>query len=362
MKKRYKYPFYTLAALAVIVTGMYVQLQRNIGALPDETRFAHLPYYRDGWFHARAELPYYPEKATGEGGFIRYDGYIPKGTLPMVELDRQSFGQAEAFAYYWLGHSSAIMELGGQRILIDPVFGNAAPLDLPYIVPRIQHAPIELQDLPAIDVVLITHDHYDHLEAGTMRYLADKVARFIAPLGVGARLQSWGVAAEKITELGWGDGTQVGGVRFIAEETLHYSARWRDDRNKTLWAAFVLEGAGKRIYWSGDSGYGGHFVETGKKYGGFDLAFMEIDAANPGWPNTHMFPEEAVQGTLDLKAARMVPIHWGVFSLGRNPWDESIKRVDAEATRQGVRMDVPRMGEKYHPQNYRTQKWWLGVR
>ena len=135
------------------------------------------------------------------------------------------------------------------------------------IVPRIQHAPIELQDLPAIDVVLITHDHYDHLEAGTMRYLADKAARFIAPLGVGARLQSWGVAAEKITELGWGDGTQVGGVRFIAEEALHYSARWRHDRNKTLWAAFVLEGAGKRIYWSGDSGYGQHLAETGAKYG-----------------------------------------------------------------------------------------------
>ena len=362
MKKRYKYPLYTLLALIVIAAGAGVQVYRNIGDLPDGSRFEHLPYYRDGQFHARKDLPYYPEKATGEGGFIRYRGYIPQGLLPMDDLNRQSFGQAEDFAYYWLGHSSAIMELAGQRVLIDPVFGNAAPLDIPYLVPRIQHAPIKLKELPDLDVVLITHDHYDHLEVSTIRYLADKAKHFVTPLGVGARLQSWGVPADKITELGWGDTTEINGVRYTAEETLHYSSRWRDDRNKTLWAAFVLEGAGKRLYWSGDSGYSEHFADAGKKYGGFDVAFMEIDAANPGWPSTHLFPEQAVQGAIDLKAARMVPMHWGVFSLGRNPWDENIKRADAEAERKGLPMDAPKMGEKYQPQGYRTQKWWLDVK
>ncbi len=361
MKKRYKYPLSFLAALLAASGMTACSVYHNIGTLPDAVRFAHLPYYRDGQFHARSELPYYPEKATGEGGFIRHNGYVPKSALPMMELNRQSFGQAEDFAYYWLGHSSAIMELAGQRIVIDPVFGNGAPLNLPFVVPRIQSAPIARNELPAIDVVLITHDHYDHLEAATMRYLADKVPHFIAPLGVGARLQSWGVPAENITELGWGDAKEVNGVRYTAEEALHYSARWRTDRNKTLWAAFVLEGAGKRIYWSGDTGYGEHFAEAGKKYGGFDLAFMEIDAANPGWPNTHMFPEQAVQGTLDLQATRMVPIHWGVFSLGRNHWDENIKRAHAEAERKGVPMDAPKMGEKYQPEGYRTQQWWVAV-
>ena len=361
MKKRYKYPLYTLAALAVIAGGMAVQLKRNIGALPDGSRFEHLPYYRDGQFHAREELPYYPDKATGEGGFIRYSGYVPKGALPMTMLKRDGFGPAADFAYYWLGHASAIMELGGQRILIDPVFGNAAPLNLPYVVPRIQPAPIARDELPTLDAVLITHDHYDHLEADTMRDLAGKVPRFVTTLGVGARLQSFGVPADKITELGWGDATEVGGVRLVAEEALHYSARWRNDRNKTLWAAFVLEGAGKRLYWSGDSGYGAHFADTGRKYGGFDLAFMEIDAANPGWPKTHMFPEQALQATQDLKAARMVPMHWGVFSLGRNPWDENIKRAHTEARAKGVPLDVPTMGERYTPETHRERLWWKDV-
>ena len=217
-------------------------------------------------------------------------------------------------------------------------------------------------DISSIFAVLITHDHYDHLEASTIRYLADKVAHFVTPLGVGSRLQSWGVAADKIIELGWGESTEINGVRYIAEEALHYSARWRDDRNKTLWAAFVLEGAGKRLYWSGDTGYGEHFTEAATKYGGFDLAFLEIDAANPGWPNTHMFPEQAVQASLDLNAERMIPMHWGVFSLGRNPWDESIKRTNAEAHKKGVQMEVPKMGEKYLPETHQQKNWWEGIK
>ena len=150
-------------------------------------------------------------------------------------------------------------------------------------------------------------------------------------------------------------------MRYNAEEALHYSSRWRTDRNKTLWAAFVIEGAGKRLYWSGDSGYGEHFAEAGAKYGHFDLAFLEIDAANPGWPSTHMFPEEAVQAAQDINAHIMLPIHWGVFSLGRNPWDESIKRAHAASERSGVRMHVPQMGEKYQPDNYASTPWWLEV-
>lgn len=361
MKKRYRYPLYGLLALALVAGAAGIGVYRNIGDLPDPARFAHLPYYRDGAFHSRTELSYHPDKITGKGGFLRHRGYLPRGKLPTQALDAQSFAAAEEFAYYWLGHASAILELAGQRILIDPVFGNAAPLDLPFVVPRIQPAPITRQNLPPLDAVLITHDHYDHLEAATIRHLADKVPHFVVPLGVGARLQSWGVPAGRITELGWGDSVQLGRLRYTAEEALHYSARWRNDRNRTLWAAFVIEGAGKRLYWSGDTGYGAHFAEAGKKYGHFDLAFVEIDAANPGWPNTHLFPEEAIQATRELNAGRLVPIHWGVFGLGRNRWDESIRRAHAEAERQGLRMDVPMMGEKYHPAQYRSRTWWQEV-
>ncbi|MBE9579488.1 MBL fold metallo-hydrolase [Moraxella sp. K1664] len=333
-------------------------LYRNLGGLPDESRFAHLPYYKNGQFVNlyTTDLPYYPDKATGQGGFVRFDGYTPKARLPMVDLNQATFGQPENFAYYWLGHASAILELDGVRFLTDPVFDNANPLNLPLIAPRFQEAPITRQNLPAIDVVLITHDHYDHLEATTIRHLADKAERFVVPLGVGARLESWGVPSEKITELGWGDSTQIGKIKLTAEPTQHYSSRWTNDHNKTLWASFVFEGS-KRLYWSGDTGYAEHFSDIGKKYGEFDIAFMEIDAANAGWPKTHMFAHQSVRASLDLNAKKMVPMHWGVFSLGRNPWYESIDNAVKSAKEHNLAIDVPKMGEKY-TDGFVNDNWW----
>ncbi|MCQ9630235.1 MBL fold metallo-hydrolase [Actinobacillus suis] len=363
MKKWLKGLLYLFSGILLIVAVLGIMLYRNLGDLPDESRFRNLPYYKNGQFTNlyEPELPYYPEQATGKGGFIRYDGYTPKARLPMTMLDQNSFGQAEQFAYYWLGHSSAILELSSQRILIDPVFGNANPLNFPLIAPRFQEAPIQLKNLPKLDAVLLTHDHYDHLEADTIRHLADKVDRFIAPLGVGARLQSWGVPVEKITELGWGDSSMFGEIKLTAETAQHYTSRWTTDRNKTLWASFVLEANGRRIFWSGDTSYGKHLAEIGQKYGGFDLAFVEIDAANAGWPKTHMFPEQAIQAAQDLKAKRMLPIHWGVFSLGRNPWYQSIDTSVKTAAEKGVILDVPKMGEKYQPEHFQNNQWWQAL-
>lgn len=358
IRKILKFIIAILLVLLLIAAILGIMLYRNIGALPDERRFTDLPYYKNGQFVNlyTEDLPYYPERATGQGGFVRHDGYTPNGRLPMEVLDKTSFRQPEQFAYYWLGHASAVLELDGQRFLIDPVLDNANPLNAPLVAPRFQEAPIQRKDLPEIDVVLISHDHYDHLEAATMRYLADKAKRFVAPLGVGARLESWGVPSEKITELGWGDDTMVGDIKLIAEPTQHYSSRWTNDRNKTLWASFVFEGS-KRLYWSGDTGYAEHFADIGKKYGGFDLAFIEIDAANAGWPKTHMFAHESVQAALDLKAQKMVPMHWGVFSLGRNPWYESIDNAVKSAKAHGVALDVPKMGERY-ADGFVGEEWW----
>lgn len=358
LRKTIKFMLWLLAGLVLIAAVLGIMLYRNLGDLPDEGRFKDLPYYKNGQFVNlyTDDLPYYPEQATGKGGFIRYDGYTPNGRLPMVDLNKHTFGTPEHFAYYWLGHGSAMLELDGQRFLIDPVFDNANPLNFPLVAPRFQEAPIERKNLPEIDVVLITHDHYDHLEASTMRYLADKAKRFIVPLGVGARLQSWGVPAEKITELGWSDFTMADTVKLTAEPTQHYSSRWTNDRNKTLWASFVLEGS-QRLYWSGDTGYAQHFADIGKKYGSFDLAFIEIDAANAGWPKTHMFTKQSVQAALDLNAKKMIPIHWGVFSLGRNSWYQSIDTAITEASSHNLAIDVPKMGEKYQA-GFTNDDWW----
>lgn len=184
LKRLFKFTLATLGVLALIVAILGVMLYRNLGELPDESRFAHLSYYKNGQFVNlyTTDLPYYPDKATGQGGFVRFDGYTPNGRLPMVDLNQIAFSQSENFAYYWLGHASAILELDGVRFLTDPVFDNTNPLNLPLIAPRFQEVPIARQNLPAIDVVLITHDHYDHL--------ADKAERFVVPLGMGARLGS----------------------------------------------------------------------------------------------------------------------------------------------------------------------------
>ncbi|QIW15727.1 multidrug transporter [Pasteurellaceae bacterium RH1A] len=361
MKKWLKYSLSTLGVVGLGLGIAAYSVYQNIGDLPDGKRFEHLPYYQNGQFQSPEPLVFYADKVTGEGSWVPHKPYAPKSPLPVVNLDKNSFGSPEDLAYYWLGHSSAILELNKQRILIDPVFDNAAPIALPFLVPRFQPAPLARQDLPALDVVIITHDHYDHLETATMRYLADKVPHFVTPLGVGARLQSWGVPADKITELGWGESITLAGVTYTAEPAVHYSSRWRDDRDKTLWASFVFEGAGKRLFWSGDSGYGKHFSQLGQKYGSFDLAFMEIDAANPGWPNTHMFPDQAVQASLDLNAKTMLPIHWGVFNLGKNPWDQSIKLAVQTAQTKQLRLDVPKQGEKYQPEIYQFDPWWEGV-
>ncbi|MDR2032706.1 MAG: MBL fold metallo-hydrolase, partial [Azoarcus sp.] len=260
-------------------------------------------------------------------------------------------------AAYWLGHSSLIVELEGKRLLIDPVFGNAAPI--PGIMGRYGAPPLARDQLPPLDYVLITHDHYDHLEYATMRALRDWNVQFVVPYGVGAHLRKWGIAPERIHETGWGETYFGNGLDFASERTIHFSGRTFGSRNKSLWTSWSLKGQQFRVFISGDSGYGEHFRDIGAKHGPFDLAFIEIDAWNADWPRTHMFPEEVIRAYHDLGARAMVPVHWGVFDLGDHPWDESIRLVADLATKAGdVRLLTPLMGEKLLPGATATGAWW----
>jgi L-ascorbate metabolism protein UlaG (beta-lactamase superfamily) len=270
-------------------------------------------------------------------------------------LDKSSFTDPPSdYALYWLGHSSAILELGGKRILFDPVFGNAAPI--PFMVSRYDEAPIKREELPAVDYIVITHNHYDHLEKETVR--AIKNGRFIVPLGVGAALRGWGVGADRITELGWGDSFKQDGLTITALEGVHFSGRTFSDRYKTLWAAYVVSSAQKNIFWSGDTGYGSHFARFREEYGPFDLAAVEIDGWNPGWARSHMFPDESVQAARDLGAEFILPIHWGVFDLAMHPWHESIDAFMERAEGAAFKTLTPKMGERMVPGETLTKPWW----
>ena len=352
--------FLGLFILAVLV--VFCWLMREIGQTPtaEELKvYERLPYFRNGEFQSPEkiilDLDHVRNGPMKWTTFLSRSKYAPEELLPQIKLNRENFlGKPEDFALYWLGHSTMLMEIAGYRVMIDPVLENAGPL--PFVVPRYQASPLSRDELPTIDYVVITHNHYDHLERKTIQSL--KGSRFIVPLGLGTTLKGWGIDGERIIELGWGDCCEAGELRITAETAVHYSGRGLGDRNKTLWNSYIFQYQDKRIFWSGDSGYGAHFKRIGKTYGPFDLACVEIDGWNTGWPNTHMFPREAVTAVCDLRAQRMLPVHWAAYDLALHPWQESIDMVVSEAERIGVEMVTPRMGEKIEPGVTKSEQWW----
>ena len=352
-----------LLLCALILSAAYLCLRGQIGDAPPASEWAayeKLDYYRDGRFQSPKEVVFdFSKAASGQASparlFLRSRN-APAELLPKVALDRSSFPERPAnFALYWLGHASAILELSGKRLLFDPVFGNAAPL--PFMVLRYDKPPIAREELPPVDYIVITHNHYDHLERKTIRE-ALPTGHFIVPLGVGAALRGWGVDADRITELGWDDSFEEDGLTLTAVEGNHFSGRGVFDRYKTLWASFIVQSGERKIFWSGDTGYGEQFARFGEKYGPFDLAALEIDGWNEGWRQSHMFPHQAVQAALDLRAERVLPIHWGVFDLAWHPWHESIDLFLDAAKSADFTTLTPKMGERIGPENPPTERWW----
>ena len=362
LKKILTIILYVLIFIAILAVAGYLYIDGEIGASPsaeEEAAYAQLDYYKDGSFRSPREVVFYfdrvPDSRRSVFRFFSKSPNAPDTPLPKAMLDKSSFSDPPSdYALYWLGHSSAIWELDGRRLLIDPVFGNAAPI--PFMVPRYDESPIKRDDLPAIDYIIITHNHYDHLEKATVRSI--KNGHFIVPLGVGAALRGWGIDAGRITELGWGDSFKQDGLTITALEGVHFSSRGFSDRNKTLWAAYVIKSSVKTIFWSGDTGYGSHFAKFKEKYGPFDLAAVEIDGWNDGWPRSHMYPDEAAQAAEDLGASETLPIHWAVFDLAMHPWHESIDAFLAKTAARNIKILTPQMGEKVVPGETRTTHWW----
>lgn len=353
----------SLLLLALAAAGAAGYFLCQAGAAPDAEQlkqFERLAYFKNGRFTAENDVSVHPEKMTGGStfSFFSVKKYAPDTPLPQKKLDKNSFPQTPGeLAVYWLGHSSFILEIGARRIILDPVLGNAAPL--PGLFKRYGQAPITREDFPPADIVLITHNHYDHLERASVRALAKRGAAFVVPLGVGAALKSWGVKAQHIHELGWNDTFTQNGLTITAQRAEHYSSRRGTDKNKTLWNGYTLEAGGRKIYVSGDTGYNERlFKEIGRRHGPFDAALVEIDAWNPGWPGMHLFPAQAVRAVQDVNAKQLIPAHWGVFNLGLHRWDESIRAVQRLADENNVRVSAPVMGEWFEPGKTLTRRWW----
>jgi L-ascorbate metabolism protein UlaG (beta-lactamase superfamily) len=259
----------------------------------------------------------------------------------------------------WFGHSSYFIHINGKNILVDPVFsGNASPISL--FAKNYQGSnTYSTDDFPELDMVLITHDHYDHLDYASILKLKEKTKHFYTSLGVGAHLAYWGVEESRITEFDWWDELSLdSNIQLIAAPARHFSGR-KFTRGKTLWASYILKAPGTTLYLGGDSGYDTHFKEIGEKYGPFDLALLECGQYNLYWPSIHMMPEETAQAALDLKAKRLMPVHWSKFTLALHPWNEPVSRVTAAATKLGVQVTTPMIGEQIVIDSlYPDQKWW----
>ncbi len=362
MENILKIMLFMVGFIVVLAVSLGVYAWREIGRSPSEEElkaFEKLPYFKEGKFQSAEEMRLYPDKVrNGPAGFFRMvfqSRFAPQKSLPQIKLNKESFAEIpEDFTFYWLGHSTVIMELNKNRLVFDPVLGNAAPI--PFAVPRYNPAPIDYEKFPKIDYVVITHNHYDHLERKSIQALKD--SHFIVPLGVGAALRGWGVKNENITELGWSDIFEKDGLSITAETALHYSGRAKLASNETLWNSYVIKTAGKNIYWGGDTGYGEHFSRIREKHGAFDLAALEIDAWNPGWPNIHLFPEEAVKAAQDLNVKQILPLHWAVFDLALHPWHESIDMLLEAAKDKEIEVLTPMMGEKFIINQTKTKRWW----
>jgi len=313
------------------------------------------PNYRDGVFH-NLEPASALRLDTEENRLILFEIFssrsrsLPGAEIPMADVAEDS--GAAPLSATWLGHATALVEIDGYRILTDPVWSERCSPARSIGPRRLHPPPLPVESLPALDAVVISHDHHDHLDMPSVQNLArTQRALFVTPLGVGAHLRAWGVPASRIVELDWHASTEIGELTLTCTPARHYSGRFLS-RNNTLWASWVIRGPRHRAYFGGDSGYTGTFADIGAAHGPFGLTLLPIGAYNKAWPDIHMNPEEAVQSHTDLNgdtSGVLVPIHWCTFRLAPHPWAEPADRLVAAAADAGVEVAVPRPGGRVIP-------------
>ncbi|WP_414448081.1 MBL fold metallo-hydrolase [Burkholderia sp. 22PA0099] len=289
-------------------------------------------------------------------------GTAPAGTLPVDPLTREALDAAPDRSLYRLGHSTMLLKLRGQFWLTDPVFAERAS---PFrnMGPKRFHAPpIALADLPPLAGVILSHDHYDHLDRDTVLTLAATTEVFLTPLGVGDRLIEWGVDAAKVRQFDWWQGTELQGIAFTATPAQHFSGRSLFDSDSTLWASWTIIDGDLRVFFSGDTGYFDGFREIGERYGPFDVTLLETGAYDAQWPYVHMQPEQTVQAHQDLGGRWLMPVHNGTFDLAMHRWQDPFERVFGLAAARGIPLATPRMGERLDlAAPHRGERWWRNV-
>lgn len=358
----------------LIVSGLGIVLIRQVMLLPvfgataqgaRKARVQASPHFSKKQFENLMPTPAFTEgynmaKVMREWLFDREPKRNPSHPLPHVKTDLHALKREEE-VLVWFGHSSYYFQLNGLRFLVDPVLsGSASPFAKG--IPAFEGSDVyKAADIPNIDVLLVTHDHYDHLDYPTIRALLPKINQVVCGLGVGAHLQRWGVSAEQLHELDWHQHLKINNdITLSAVPTRHFSGRSLK-RNSTLWLGFVVESPSYKLLVGGDSGYGAHFKKIGAQHGPFDLVLLENGQYDRKWKYIHMQPEEVLQAAQDLRATRLLPVHSAKFALANHPWDEPLERIyQAAQQQQEVQLTTPKIGEILELTNTAKNftKWW----
>ena len=369
-----KYLIYILVIFTILIF-IFLNVSPVFGASPDKNSkkiIENSENFIEGKFRniktTYTNFRTLEKKATLRDWFSPPKDKNPLNPLPTIKFIGKDLAEGK---FVWLGHSTVLMKTEGLVVMTDPVFNRASPLpsfnsksksNFFNGKPFIFENPVVIDDLPKVDVVIISHDHYDHLDSKAIKDLSNRIDQFFVPLGVGAHLERWGVNKNRITEYDWYDSKDYKNIKFTFAPSLHFSGRGVTNGNSTLWGSWMIKSKTLSAYFSGDGGYSETFKKLGNEYGPFDIAFIENGAYNVDWSNVHMFPDEAVQASIDLKAEVLFPIHWSKFDLSVHPWDEPIIRITKEAEKKNVNIATPMIGEVFELSSIPKKPWWEKLR
>jgi L-ascorbate metabolism protein UlaG (beta-lactamase superfamily) len=350
------------------LVGAGWQVPAAIGGRPQGERLARMrrsPHFHDGKFHNDLATAV----AGQPGGNAMRDLVLgkevrkPRQPVPLESApDFTGFSSSAGLRTSWLGHATVLVEIEGKRILFDPVWSDRVSPSTLVGPKRLHPVPWALSDLPELDAVVISHDHYDHLDMMTIRRLVARQPslKFIVPLGVGAHLERWRVSPANIVELDWDERTSLDHVEVVATAAQHFSGRLKPGGNGTLWASWVLKGRDRSVFYTGDSGYFDGYRRIGSEYGPFDVTFVQVGAYSPYWPDIHMTPEEGVETHKAVGGELLVPVHWATFNLAMHSWSEPVERLLTAAD--GMRVAVPKPGQALDVDDVPSPDgWWRAV-
>lgn len=284
---------------------------------------------------------------------------VPSEKLPEVSPDINAFlSTTKDLKVIWFGHSSFLLNMDGNIILVDPVFSESAS-PVSWMVKRFQEPVLKLEELPKVDYIVISHDHYDHLDMQSIKHFKEKKVTFVTPLGVGSHLKGWGIDEKNIIERDWWQSTTLNGVEFTATPAQHFSGRTGFNGNQTLWASWVLKTKNHNVFFSGDTGYDIHFQQIGERLGPFDVAFIENGQYNLNWREVHLLPEEGVKAFQELKAKKYFPVHWGMFELSLHAWYDPVEKLFNLAKQKNIEVVAPKLGQVVNlNQKFNNELWW----